>query len=56
MREVTEMFMFNGNTPTEYPVGVEANLTVDLLRVDLLPPDEQPFWLDFAPLHCGLGA
>ena len=45
--EVTEMFVFNGNTSQEYTVGVEANLTVDYSAWTYFRPDEQPFWLDF---------
>ncbi len=45
--EVTEMFAFNGNTSTEYLVGVEANLTVDYSAWTYFRSDEQPFWLDF---------
>ena len=45
--EVTEMFVFNGNTSQEYTVGVEANLTVDYSAWTYFRSDEQPFWLDF---------
>lgn len=44
---VTEMFAFDGSESQRYPVGVEANLTIDYFAWNYFRSDEQPFWVDF---------
>jgi len=45
--EVTEMFIHDGSESSRYPVGVNANLTVDYVAWTYFRSDEQPLWLDF---------